>query len=186
MSRRLFSNKNISCFLGICFSIAICIIQFQASLTIADSYYEVGGCDPFGYARQARLFRDAEHPLNGFNTDLRDDAYNHLKTWAQSTELSPKGWFQMIAPHCHHYRPTSEKLIIQYPFGTGWLMSLFPEEHERRWLAIGSMSVGAALGIFKINREKHPLIQSFRAFNTLILISAIQTFWTRSDSLAPT
>ena len=100
MSRRLFSNKNISCFLGICFSIAICIIQFQASLTIADSYYEVGGCDPFGYARQARLFRHAEHPLNGFNTDLRDDAYNHLKTWAQSTELSPKGWFQMIAPHC--------------------------------------------------------------------------------------
>ena len=185
MQRPIFNRKSISFVLGICFSIAICIVQFQASMSIADTYYEVGGCDPFGYARQARLFRQAEHPLDGFNTDLQDDAYQHLKTWAQSTELNPKDWFQMVAPHCHHYRATSEKLIIQYPFGTGWLMSLLPEEHERRWLAIGSLSIGAALGIFKLNREKNPLLQTFRAFNTLVLITAIQTFWSRSDSLAP-
>ena len=30
--------------------------------------------------------------------DLQDDAYQHLKTWAQSTELNPKDWFQMVAP----------------------------------------------------------------------------------------
>ena len=41
-------------------------------------------------------------------------------------------------------------------------MSLLPEEHERRWLAIGSLSIGAALGIFKLNREKNPLLQTFR------------------------
>ena len=185
MQRQIFSTKSISFVLGICFSIAICIVQFQACMSIADNFYEVGGCDPFGYARQARLFRQADTPLDGFNTDLKDDAYQHLKSWAQSTELNPKGWFQMVAPHCHHYRSTSEKLIIQYPFGTGWLMSLLPEEHERRWLAIGSLSIGAVLGMFKINREKRPLLQTFRALNTLALISLIQTFWSRSDSLAP-
>ena len=185
MQGQIFRNKRINFILGICFSIAICIVQFQASMSIADSCYEVAGCDPFGYARQARLFRQADHPLDGFNTDLKDASYQDLKSWAQSTEMNPQGWYQMVAPHCHHYRPTSEKLIIQYPFGTGWLMSLLPEEHERRWLAIGSLSIGAVLGIFKINREKSPLLKIFRTFNTLTLIYLIQIFWLRSDSLAP-
>ena len=90
----------------------------------------------------------------------------------------------MVAPHCHHYRPTSEKLIIQHPFGNGWLMCLLSEEHERRWLARGVFSVGAILGIVKINREKRPLLQILRALNILALICLIQTFWSRSDSIA--
>lgn len=177
--------KSLSRIFGIAFSVVLLLVQFNACTSIGSSHYEIGGCDPFGYARQARLFRQAEHPLDGFNTDLQDDAYQHLKRWAQSTKLNPKDWFQMVAPHCHHYRPSSEKLIIQYPFGTGWLMSLLPEEYERRWLAIGSLSISAAVGIFKLNREKNPLLQTFRAFNTLVLITAIQIFWSRSDSLAP-
>ena len=185
MINMIVKQKNLSLIFGFAFSIIIVLVQFNACTNIGGSHYEIGGCDPFGYARQARLFRQADHPLDGFNTDLRDDAYQYLKTWAQSTELNPKDWFQMVGPHCHHYRSTSKKLIIQYPFGTGWLMSLLPEEHERRWLAIGSLSIGASMGIFKLNREKNPLLQTFRAFNTLVLICAIQAFWSRSDSLAP-
>ena len=60
--------------------IKICGIQFQANMSIADTYYEVGESDPFGYARQARQFRQAEHPLDGFNIDLPEDTYKHLKT----------------------------------------------------------------------------------------------------------
>ena len=178
-------HKSVSRIFGITCSVILLLVQFHACTSIGSSQYEIGGCDPFGYARQARLFRQANHPLDGFNTDLQDKAYQHLKRWAQSTELNQKDWFQMVAPHCHHYRPSSDKLIIQYPFGTGWLMSLFPEEYERRWLAIGSLSIATTLGIFKLNQEKSPLLQVFRTFNTLILINTIQIFWSRSDSLAP-
>ena len=91
----------------------------------------------------------------------------------------------MIAPHCHHYRDSSGMIIDQYPFGTGWLLSLLPEEYARRWLIIISISIISGISIWKILLEQCFSQKIFRSINAIILIQIIQYFWNRSDSLAP-
>jgi len=76
-------------------------------------------------------------------------------------------------------------IIDQYPFGTGWLLSLLPEEYARRWLVIISISIISAISIGKIILENSFSQKIFRTINAFILIQIIQGFSNRSDSLAP-
>ena len=142
--------SKIKAFVAIGLSTFIIILQFHAGLNISQAKPEIQGCDPFGYGRQARLFRTSTAIPQGLTTDLPGGVYQHLKDWAGSTSLDSSEWYQMIAPHCHHFRDSSGLIIDQYPFGTGWLLSFLPEEQARRWLVIISLTVISCINIYKI------------------------------------
>ena len=36
-------------------------------------------------------------------------------------------WDEAMAPHAHHYAPQSGYVIVQYPPGTGLVLSMFPQ-----------------------------------------------------------
>src|SRR4029079_6000916 len=70
------------------------------------------GCDAFGYLRQAALFRS--EGAKGIDTELMPDVSRPLVAIAKSTGLAPEEWSQAIAPHCHHYKPATDKVVLQY------------------------------------------------------------------------
>jgi hypothetical protein len=178
-------RTNLRSLFGIALASIILILQFQACANIAGSRSEILGCDPLGYSQQARIFRSSDKISDKFTTDLKGNVYQNLRDWARITSLSNEDWYQMIAPHCHHYRDSSGMIIDQYPFGTGWLLSLLPEEYARRWLIIISISIISGISIWKILLEQCFSQKIFRSINAIILIQIIQGFWNRSDSLAP-
>ncbi len=188
LNHRIFTRpgiRNIKDIIGISLATLIICLQFNAGFNISQTKPEIFGCDPFGYSRQARLFRTSKNIPQALNTDFPESVYQDIKSWTDSTTLDSSEWYQMVAPHCHHFRDTSGLIINQYPFGTGWLLSFLPEEQSRRWLVILSLVIISVINIFKIMGEKTVYQQILRAFNGWVLFKIIEEFWSRSDSVSP-
>ncbi|MFL9828777.1 hypothetical protein [Rhodoplanes sp. SY1] len=110
------------------------VIAFIAMLQQAAKYVEIPiGCDDFGYLRQARLF--VQHgPAGGLATAIADPLTLAVVELAKATGESPEAWQEAVAPHCHHYKPAVDRVVLQYPPGTGALLSVFPEGMRGRLL----------------------------------------------------
>jgi hypothetical protein len=103
----------------------ILALSLQALASSGNASLFAIGCDPFGYSRQAELFR--ENGLwRGLDTRIKDADASTLISAAKSIDSNSANWYQAIAPHCHYYRASSDSVILQYPPGTGFLLSLFP------------------------------------------------------------
>lgn len=84
------------------------------------------GCDAFGYARQAQLFRD-KGLLRGLDTRIDVEEARFLIGVAKTITPDSTQYSEAIAPHCHHYSARVDRIILQYPPGTGLILSIFPE-----------------------------------------------------------
>ena len=131
------------------------------------------GCDPFGYARQAELFRQNDL-IAGLDTRFDNVETRELINLARS--IDPNGnhgsaW--VIAPHCHHYNSATEHVILQYPPGTGLLLSLFPEKVALAYVFIIGMTLVAATFTAFVGVSRPPWLPSLLATVTLALI-----YWT--------
>ncbi len=138
------------------------------------------GCDDFGYMRQAELFRDKG--LDGFDTRLTTPAAEQLFKLMRDSGVPAEQWYQAVAPHCHHYRADTGKVILQYPPGTGALMALFPEERQQRLLRIASVVAIAAIFAVLIGMTPNALAAA------LGIAAAAASMWATaagSDSVAP-
>jgi len=105
--------------------------QFSAKLPFAYAF----GCDSFGYLRQAELFRQ-NGPIAGLNTAINTENASFLVGIAKQINPLESRWAEMIAPHCHHFKPGTEKIILQYPPGTGFVLSLLPKGKELECLGL--------------------------------------------------
>ena len=81
-----------------------------------------GVYDDVCYLRQAHLFQ--RFGLNGIDTDIvrDDDRYlaNKLK------EIGYPEWNNPAQAPCHTPMPASNKIVLQYPPGTGFVLAAFP------------------------------------------------------------
>lgn len=100
-------------------------------------------CDRFGYKRQAALFR--AYGLAGLDTRLETSSARRLIDAMRASGRPVEAWFQAVAPHCHHYKAASDRVVLQYPPGTGLLMLAFPEPVQSRGLLIAAILGAAAL-----------------------------------------
>ncbi|MDQ0316309.1 hypothetical protein [Amorphus orientalis] len=105
------------------------------------------GCDPFGYARQQQLFR-TDGLVDGLDTRVKAPEAGFLIETAKQAGLTPKQFGEMIAPHCHHYEAGTDSVILQYPPGTGFLLSLLPAEREVQALHV--LSLFLLVGVFGV------------------------------------
>jgi len=90
--------------------------------------YVVQGCDFYGYVRQADLIR-SDPASTWFETSLKEDNYRTLIEIGRKSPYEVSSWYQAIAPHCHHYREKTDKIILQYTPGTGMWLSIFPTKY---------------------------------------------------------
>jgi len=98
------------------------------------------GCDWFGYIRQAGLFRD-RGVTGGLDTAISDDRTLYLIDVAKSLGEPSRSWAHGIAPQCHHYKPSVDRIVLQYPPGTGFVHSWLPDGTQARWAFVGGAAV---------------------------------------------
>jgi hypothetical protein len=122
-------------------TIAWLLLLLLASYAMATAFtsnlpfsYAVG-CDAFGYVRQAELIRE-KGVVSGLDTELTAPEADFLKQIARQINTNPRIWSEMIAPHCHHYRPATDKIIMQYPPGTGMVLAALPQQKMLQALSL--------------------------------------------------
>ncbi len=93
------------------------------------------GCDSYGYLKQAELFKK-NGPIEGLKTATQAEEAGFLLNIASKINTNPLNWSEIIAPHCTHYDRTTQQIILQYPPGTGYLLSLLPEGKELQALSL--------------------------------------------------
>jgi len=102
------------------------------------------GCDSFGYMRQAQLFRTLD-PVSALDTRIGDKDSLFLIDVARSVTPDWRRWGEAVAPHCHHYDAGSDHVILQYPPGTGFILSFFsPERGLGRIAAISGLLIAVS------------------------------------------
>ena len=105
--------------------------HFSTKLPFAFAY----GCDSYGYLRQAELFSQ-KGPVGGLDTAIESENAEFLIGIASQINTNVSRWSEMIAPNCHHYKPANHKIILQYPPGTGFVLSLLPSGRELEALSL--------------------------------------------------
>lgn len=118
---------------------ALCAFLLIATASSIWKWPEFRGVyDDICYLRQAHLFQ--RFGLAGMNTDIsRDD--DRVFSEMQKAIGYP-GWADPNLAPCHSRMPGTGKLVLQYPPGTGFALSLFPRGFQARYLYI---SVGTFL-----------------------------------------
>jgi hypothetical protein len=102
--------------------------------------------DDFCYLRQAHLFQ--QHWLGGLDTNVDGDDDRYLST--KMKELNLPSWKSPTTPICHTFMPATNRLVMQYPPGTGFVMALFPEGHQVIALFVSATVVIFGFGLLAI------------------------------------
>jgi hypothetical protein len=82
-----------------------------------------GVYDDICYLRQAHLFE--RFGLGGLDTDIVRDDDHYLRDKLKEIDFPAAS-----DPPCHTPMPASKKLVLQYPPGTGFVLSLFPAGYQ--------------------------------------------------------
>lgn len=82
-----------------------------------------GVSDDLCYLRQAHLFQ--KHGIRGIDTDLAGDTDNYFKSI--TADAGHPEWGTSNNAICHVEKAATNKYVLQYPPGTGFLLALFPE-----------------------------------------------------------
>jgi hypothetical protein len=178
---------------------ALCLIVLASNLWTMRNWTErTGVWDDICYLRQAHLFQ--RFGLGGIDTDIARDDDRYFATMAR--EIGFAGWADPASAFCH--TRIGEKIVIQYPPGTGFALSIFPEGFQRvplyavanlvvffaallaiwsacsrRWIAASGVVGGVAL-YFMVNPSK----ASFSIAPTMI-VCAVVGFLTTILASAP-
>jgi hypothetical protein len=174
---------------------ALCLIVLASNFWTMRNWIErTGVWDDICYLRQAHLFQ--RFGFGGIDTNISNDDDRYFATLAREIGADPAS-----AP-CH--TPIRGKRVIQYPPGTGFALSIFPEGFQRvplyavanlvvffaallaiwsarshRWIAVCGV-VGIAALYFMVNPSK----ASFSIAPTMI-VCAVVGFLTNILASAP-
>jgi hypothetical protein len=101
----------------------LCFLILASNVWSMSRWSEARGVyDDICYLRQAHLFQ--KYGLDGLDTNIARDDDHYL-----SSKLKAIGFTDSNDPTkapCHTPMPASEKRVIQYPPGTGFVLALFP------------------------------------------------------------
>lgn len=142
-------HRSVTALLGLAaVLVALAVVYLGAQAPAVTDY--AYGCDPFGYSRQAQLFRDNGY-VDGLDTRMPDREAPFLLDLAPRVGVSAARAAEMLAPHCHHYEPKSDAVILQYPPATGFLLSLLPADRQVDLLYVGSLALMVfCFGLFAV------------------------------------
>jgi len=106
---------------------ALCGIGFLvvliSNILSISAWTEIRGVyDDICYLRQAHLFQ--KFGPAGLDTDISRDDDRYLS--ARLKEINFPTWSDTTTAPCHTPMPATNKLVIQYPPGTGLVLALFP------------------------------------------------------------
>ena len=102
----------------------VCFLLLASQVSSMLHWNEARGVfDDICYLRQAHLFQ--RFGLKGFDTDISRDDDGYL-----AAKLKEINFPADEPPPCHTPMPLANKLVIQYPPGTGMALAIFPAGHQ--------------------------------------------------------
>src|SRR5262245_21841332 len=138
--------------------------------------------DDICYLRQAHLFE--RFGLSGIDTDISRDEDHYLSN--KLKEIDYETWDNPTTAPCHTFMPASGKRVLQYPPGTGFVLSLFPTGFQVIPLYVLTTIVAAAFSLFAITRAltvaQLTLVAAFGDSAIYLMINPTKA----SYSMAPT
>lgn len=146
------------------------------------------GPDQFCYLRQAQLF-EQKGIAAGFDTAIDFEGTRYLISKAKALgfpALPESSWIGTVAPHCHRYKAATDKLVSQYPPGTGFLLSFFPEGKRVRDSYIAIQTVALAWFLYLILFARNAPVAWTNCALGSFLLAMIDYEGQMSFSLPPT
>lgn len=124
----------------------ICLAIFASNIVTMSRWSEARGVyDDICYLRQAHLFQ--RFGIGGLNTDVvRDDDRYFV---GRMQDIAFAEWQDPLRWPCHNPMRTG-KIVLQYPPGTGFLLALFPQDHQVVPLYVAASLVVCALALLAI------------------------------------
>jgi hypothetical protein len=106
---------------------ALCAVGFLvvlvSNVVSISGWNEIRGVyDDICYLRQAHLFQ--KFGPGGLDTDIAGDDDRYLSS--RLKEIDFPTWSDPTTAPCHTLMPATNRLVIQYPPGTGFVLALFP------------------------------------------------------------
>lgn len=161
----------------------ICFLVLASNLWSMSRWSESRGVyDDICYLRQAHLFQ--RFGLGGLDTNIaRDDDHYLSSKFKESGYAFPNDRGE--AP-CHPLMPATQRRVIQYPPGTGFVLALFPQGHQVIPLYVSATVIVFATALLAIFYARSGLsIVLTAAFGCLALYLMINPA-KASYSIAPT
>jgi len=104
-----------------------CALVLASNVWSMSHWNEARGVyDDVCYLRQAHLFQ--RFGLGGFDTDIARDDDRYLVS--KLKEIGYPAWNDPAQAPCHTLMPAANKMVVQYPPGTGVLLAMFPPGHQ--------------------------------------------------------
>jgi hypothetical protein len=99
------------------------LVVLVSNVLSISGWNEIRGVyDDICYLRQAHLFQTLGP--GGLDTDISGDADHYLSSRLKEIEFPT--WSDPTTAPCHTLMPETNKRVIQYPPGTGFVLALFP------------------------------------------------------------
>jgi hypothetical protein len=160
-----------------------CLLVLASNVWSMSRWNEARGVyDDVCYLRQAHLFQ--RFGLAGFDTDISrdDDRYLALKL----KEIAFPGWRDISTAPCHTPMPAANKLVMQYPPGTGLVLALFPHGFQVIPLYVLATTIVFGFALLAISYVRTPaaifLTGAFGCLAIYLMINPAKA----SYSMAPT
>jgi hypothetical protein len=105
----------------------VCFLVLASNIWTISRWNESRGVyDDICYLRQAHLFQ--RFGLDGLDTNILRDDDHYLSS--KLKEIGFAAWNDPAAAPCHSVMPASQKRVMQYPPGTGFVMAIFPAGYQ--------------------------------------------------------
>jgi hypothetical protein len=161
----------------------ICFLVLASNVWSMSRWSEARGVyDDICYLRQAHLFQ--RFGLDGFDTSISRDDDHYLSEKLKAIGFA--GWSDPARAPCHTLMQATDKLVMQYPPGTGFVLALFPQGFQviRLYVAVTIIVFGFALLGISYARSMSSIVLT-AAFGCLAIYLMINPA-KASYSVAPT
>ena len=171
-------------------------VLFLCAIFVFRSIYSAGivqepkksGTDAAGYSILSKQIRRDKF-LNKLTASPKPSKPEAIAIQiARDSKESHKKWETGLAPNSFRYNPSLSRNVSQYPLGTSYLMSFFPQQLEVRALLI-ACSAGTTLvfSYLVVNAWQSPLgLRSLIVFSWIICIWLCREYLSHSFSMFPT
>jgi hypothetical protein len=158
----------------------VCFLVLASNVWSMSRWNESRGVyDDICYLRQAHLFQ--RFGLSGLDTNLVRDDDHYL-----APKLAAIGYPASQPPPCHTLMSATNKRVLQYPPGTGFVLAAFPEGFQVIPLYVVSTAVIFVLALFGIYRARTTasvyVVAAFGCLAIYLMINPAKA----SYSMAPT
>ena len=172
------------------------LVLFLCAVFVCRSIYSAGlthepkksGTDAAGYAILSQQIRKDKF-LNKLTASPKPSKVEAIAIQvARDSKENHKRWETGLAPNSFRYNPSLSRNVSQYPLGTSYLMSFFPQQLEVRALLIACLVCTTVLfSYLVVNAWVSPLgLRALIIFSWLICLWLCREYLSHSFSMFPT